>query len=266
MHIRSLIHTTKFGDYRFLMLDYSIHYRKWHDGSKTHFDATAGFYHRLLAPSLESVPPESRILDIGCGQGLLVYALNSFGFKNVQGIDLSEQQVAVGQKFGLPCHAVDKQYIFGLARTHPATFDLIFLMDVLEHLDKAEQLRVLTAISDLLVPGGRLILSVPNANASFGLRWRYIDWTHETAFTEHSLEFILLNSNFTDLKFLPYEFITRPRLFLVPRPSTVPWILQNFFRFFRRLEAVGEMGVEQGRNVPLSLNLLVQCVKLDEKF
>jgi hypothetical protein len=76
----------------------------------------------------------------------------------------------------------------------------------------------------------------------------------------------LLNSNFTDLKFLPYEFITRPRFFFVPRPSTMPWILQNFFRFFRRLEAVGEMGVEQGRNVPLSLNLLVQCVKLDEKF
>jgi SAM-dependent methyltransferase len=248
------------------MLDYSIHYRKWHDGSKTHFDATAGFYHRLLAPSLESVPTESRILDIGCGQGLLVYALNSFGYKNVQGIDLSEQQVAVGQKHGLPCHAVSREYLFDLARTAPATFDLIFLMDVLEHLDKAEQLRALTAISDLLVPGGRLILSVPNANASFGLRWRYIDWTHETAFTEHSLEFILLNSNFTDLKFLPYEFITRPRFFFVPRPSTMPWILQNFFRFFRRLEAVGEMGVEQGRNVPLSLNLLVQCVKLDEKF
>jgi SAM-dependent methyltransferase len=247
------------------MLDYSIHYRKWHDGSKGHFDTTAHFYRRLLAAALKLVPPEARILDIGCGQGLLVYALNSFGYSNVQGIDLSEQQVVVAQEHGLPCRAVDRDYIFELAKTAPATFDLIFLMDVLEHMDKADQMRTLAAASELLVPGGHLVLSVPNANASFGLRWRYIDWTHETAFTEHSLEFILLNSRFTDLKFLPYEFVTRPRLFFIPRPSIMPWVLQKFFRFFRRLEAVGEMGPE-GRKVPLSLNLLVQCAKADAKF
>jgi SAM-dependent methyltransferase len=247
------------------MLDYSIYYRNFHDGSKAHFDSTARFYRRLLATTLKSVPREARILDIGCGQGLLVYALNSFGFRSVQGIDLSEQQVAVGQNYGLPCRAVGRDYLVDLAKTAQATFDLIFLMDVLEHMDKAEQLRTLATVSELLAPGGRLILSVPNANASFGLRWRYNDWTHEAAFTEHSLEFILLNSNFTNLKFLPYEFITRPRLFFIPRPSIVPWVLQKFFRFLRRLEAVGEMGV-QGRKVPLSLNLLVQCVKADAKF
>jgi SAM-dependent methyltransferase len=248
------------------MLDYSIYYRNFHDGSKLHFDNMSHFYKSLLGDPLEFVPREAQILDIGCGQGLLVYALKSFGFLNVQGIDVSEQQVAVAKKYSLPCRAVDSNYIFDLAETAPATFDFIFLMDVLEHVDKAEQLRLLAAVSKLLVSGGHLILSVPNANASFGLRWRYNDWTHEAAFTEHSLEFILLNSNFTDLKFLPYEFITRPRLFFIPRPSAMPWILQKLFRFFRRLEAVGEMGVQQGRRVPLSLNLLVQCVKVDAKF
>lgn len=247
------------------MLDYSIYYKHFHDGSKEHFDSTALFYRNLLGPALASVPRNARILDIGCGQGLLVYALLSFGFENVQGIDLSEQQVVVGQEYGLQCRAVDREYIIDLSRRSPATFDLIFMMDVLEHMDKAEQLRMLEAISALLVPGGCLILSVPNANASFGLRWRYNDWTHEMAFTEHSLEFILLNSKFTDLKFLPYEFVMRPRLFFIPRPSIMPWVLQKFFRFFRRLEAIGEMGV-QGRKVPLSLNLLAQCVKADAKL
>lgn len=247
------------------MLDYSIYYRNFHDGTKAHFDTTARFYQSLLATALKSISTEARILDIGCGQGLLVYALDSLGFRNVQGIDLSEQQVVVGQNFGLPCRAVDRDYIFDLSKTAPATFDLIFLMDVLEHMDKAEQLRTLAAVSELLTSGGRLILSVPNANASFGLRWRYNDWTHEMAFTEHSLEFILLNSKFTDLKFMPYEFMIRPRFFFIPRPSIMPWVLQKFFRFFRRLEAVAEMG-PQGRKVPLSLNLLVQCVKVDAKF
>ena len=161
------------------MMDYSIYYRHFHDGSKAHFDGTTVFYRRLLAEVLVPIPPGARTLDIGCGQGLLVYALVSFGFNNVQGIDVSEQQVAVAHKHGLPCLAVDKEYLVNLANTVPGTFDLIFMMDVLEHMDKAEQLVTLDSVSKLLVPGGRLILSVPNASASFGMRWRYGDWTHE---------------------------------------------------------------------------------------
>jgi 2-polyprenyl-3-methyl-5-hydroxy-6-metoxy-1,4-benzoquinol methylase len=247
------------------MLDYSIHYRRWHDGSKAHFDATVPFYRRLLAPLLAPVSHGSRILDIGCGQGLLVYALRAFGFNTVQGVDLSEQQISVAREHGLPCRAVDEEYISHLAKTTPETFDLIFMMDVLEHLGKTEQLRMLASASALLAPGGRLILSVPNANASFGLRWRHIDWTHEMAFTEHSLEFVLLNSHLKDVKFFPYEFILRPRLPFVLRPAVFPWLLQKFFRAFRRLEAVAEMGT-QGWDVPLSLNLLVQCEKADAKL
>jgi SAM-dependent methyltransferase len=247
------------------MLDYSIYYRHFHDGSKAHFDETAVFYRKLLAPALTTVPVEARILDIGCGQGLLVNALGSLGFKNVQGIDVSEQQVEVAQKFGLACHVVDMDYVSKLGNAEPGTFDLIFMMDVLEHLAKAEQLETLASISKLLTRGGRLILSVPNANASFGLRWRYNDWTHEVAFTEHSLEFILLNSNFKNLQFLPYEFIPRPRLAFIPRKAVLIWAIQRFFRFMRRLEAVGEMGA-QGWKMPLSLNLLAQCVRADAEL
>jgi SAM-dependent methyltransferase len=244
------------------MLDYSVHYRKWHDGSKAHFDEFSHFYRHLLGEALASAPPEARILDIGCGQGLLVYALKGLGFRNVKGVDLSEEQIVVARQHSLPCRVVDRTYISQLAKMEPETFELIFMMDVLEHMGKDDQLQILAAASELLVPGGRLILSVPNANASFGLRWRYIDWTHEAAFTEHSLEFVLLNSSFTEVKFLPYEFIQRPRLAFIPRQSTMAWLLQRFFRAFRRLEAVGEMGSE-GWKVPLSLNLLAQCVKAD---
>jgi 2-polyprenyl-3-methyl-5-hydroxy-6-metoxy-1,4-benzoquinol methylase len=244
------------------MIDYSIYYRRFHDDSKEHFENTARFYRRLLAATLSLVSPQSRILDIGCGQGLLVYALNSFGFTKVRGVDLSAQQIAVSHKHGLACEVIDKTYIFHLSEAAPCTFDLIFMMDVLEHMDKDEQLSILASISRLLAPGGRFILSVPNANASFGLRWRYNDWTHETAFTEHSLEFVLLNSNFKSVTFFPYEFITRPSLAFIPRKAVLLWGLQRLFRLLRRLEAVGEMGPE-GWSIPLSLNLLAECVKTD---
>jgi len=247
------------------MLDYSIYYRRFHDGTKAHYDASSLFYERLLGPILKSIPSEARILDIGCGQGILVYALKSFGFKNVQGIDLSEQQITVALQHELPCRAVGREYISELAMTAPETFDRIFMMDVLEHLGNEEQLQMLESASQLLASGGRLVLSVPNANASFGLRWRYNDWTHESVFTENSLEFILLNSDFKDVEFYPYEFLSRPRLAFIPRPNVLPWYLQKFFRLFRRLEAVGEMGSE-GWDIPLSLNLLVQSAKANAKF
>ena len=83
------------------------------------------------------------------------------------------------------------------------------------------------------------------------------------SFTEHSLEFVVLNSNFTNLTFLPYEFIQRPRFPFILRPAILPWLMQKFFRFLRRMEAVGEMGC-QGWKVPLSLNLLAECVKAHE--
>jgi len=242
------------------MPDYSIYYRKFHDGSKEHFDEMASFYGGLLRGVLEHESRSANILDIGCGQGLLVYALNRMGFENVEGIDLSEEQVDVARKMGLRCKGVDEQYISRLSESAPATFELIFLMDVLEHLNKEAQLRILTAACALLVEGGRLVVSVPNANSSFGLRWRYGDWTHETAFTEHSLEFVLLNSNFTSVTLMPYEFIRRPRLAFIPRKSSLLWVLQRFFRSFRRLEAVAELGAD-GWRVPLSLNLLAQCTK-----
>jgi 2-polyprenyl-3-methyl-5-hydroxy-6-metoxy-1,4-benzoquinol methylase len=242
------------------MPDYSIYYRKFHDGSKEHFDEMASFYGILLRGVLEPESRSANILDIGCGQGLLVYALKRMGFENVEGIDLSDEQVDVARKMGLRCNAVDEQYIARLSESTPATFNLIFLMDVLEHLNKEAQLQILASACALLVEGGRMVVSVPNANSSFGLRWRYGDWTHEAAFTEHSLEFVLLNSNFTSVTFMPYEFIRRPRLAFIPRRSSLLWVLQRFFRFFRRLEAVAEMGPD-GWRVPLSLNLLAQCAK-----
>jgi SAM-dependent methyltransferase len=139
-------------------------------------------------------------------------------------------------------------------------FDLVFMMDVLEHMGKHEQVLTLSAVSKLLAQDGRLIVSVPNANSTLGLRWRYGDWTHEVSFTELSLDFLLLNTGFRDVNFLPYEFIARPRLPLIPRPSILPWAFQRIARILRRMEAVGELGAN-GWKIPLSLNLLVECRK-----
>lgn len=245
-----------------MQVDYSIQYAKWHDNSPEHYAESARFYGDLLAPVLQTLDKSSRILDVGCGTGLLVYALRNLGYANVEGIDLSPQQIEASCAAGLPCTLVDDPYLERRAATEPGSLDAVFLMDVLEHVPVASQMVFVGAISRLLKSSGRLVISVPNANSSFAARWRYIDWTHCSAFTEHSLEFVVKNQGFKQVTYFPYEYGERPRFPYFHRPSFWTWLLRRAVRGFRRLEAIGEFG-RQGLQMPLSLNLLAVCRKAE---
>lgn len=240
-------------------LNYALYYRIWHDATSAHFDEMASFFKRILKPVLPSIHPNARILDLGCGQGLLVYALGIGGYTSVEGVDISPQQIDVAKEKGLNCRLVQRDFTRVLAATSPGSYDVIFLMDVLEHVPRGEQPALVDDLSRLLVPGGKLILSVPNANSSFGLRWRYNDWTHECSFTEHSLTFLLLNKGFSEVKFFPYEFVKRPDHLVGHTKGYVLWFLHRVVRGLRRVEAVAEFG-KPGLEIPLSLNLLAQAI------
>ncbi len=245
-----------------MQIDYSIQYAKWHDDSPEHYAEAARFYRDLLAPILKDLDKSARVLDIGCGTGLLVNALRSFGYANTEGIDLSPQQIEVARSTGLPCTLVDEQYLEQRAEAEPGSLDAVFLMDVLEHVPVASQMAFVGAIARLLKPAGMLVISVPNANSSFASRWRYIDWTHCSAFTEHSLEFVVKNQGFRQVTYFPYEYGERPRFPYIHRPSFWTWLVRRAVRGFRRLEAIGEFG-RQGLHMPLALNLLALCRKAE---
>lgn len=240
-------------------LDYTLQYAKWHDTSDDHYARSARFYHRLLRPVLDTLPAQARLLDVGCGTGLLVHALKVQG-RDVAGIDASAQQVAVAASRGLPCRHVDLEYIHRLSVEAPGSYDAIFLMDVLEHVPPAEHMRFVGALHALLAPAGRLVLSVPNATSTFAARWLYQDWTHHVAFTEHSVEFVVRHQGFAQVRFLPYEYGDPLRFPYLHQPGFWVWLLRRTVRGWRRLEAIGELG-RQGLRVPLALNLLAECRK-----
>ena len=73
------------------------------------------------------------------------------------------------------------------------TFDVVFLFEVIEHLDLEEGLKVLEKVYDLLNGGGRLILTTPNVfNPS--RFWR--DATHKVAYCYDELGGLLLSQGF----------------------------------------------------------------------
>lgn len=235
-------------------MDYTRYYLKWHQETPAHRKQMVLYYHRLLSAYLPE-DKAAKIFDVGCGMGLAMTALQQLGYKNVSGIDADKNQVALAEAAGLSVKHVEDSVAF--LQKQAGVMDLVLCLDVLEHIPKTGQLAFALAIREAIRPGGRAIFSVPNANSALASRWRYNDWTHQTSFTEHSIDFLLFNAGFPKICAFPYEFVVRPRWIWLPRKSTLLWALFRFYRLWRRGEMIAELGPTQGRSVPLSLNLLV---------
>lgn len=238
-------------------IDYSLHYRKWHNTSIEHYNSYVPYYAKMLSPHLgedKDIP----ILDIGCGMGLALYALKQSGYKKLKGVDISKQQVSAAVEKGL-----DVELLRDTGKwlsENANTFERILALDVIEHIPVNEQIQVAKGISSSLKAGGKFICTVPNANSVLASRWRYIDWTHTSSFTEHSLEFLLLNSGFTEVKIYETEFFNKPKYPFVIRKSVIQWLFFKIMRWFRRQSVIAELGPE-GKTIPLSLNLLAVATK-----
>jgi 2-polyprenyl-6-hydroxyphenyl methylase / 3-demethylubiquinone-9 3-methyltransferase len=105
-----------------------------------------------------------KILDVGCGGGLLSEALALKGGL-VTGIDISEQLVKIADNhakqsnINIPysCTTVED-----FSSGHKNTFDVITCMELLEHVPDPES--IISACMHLIKPGGLLFLSTINRN------------------------------------------------------------------------------------------------------
>jgi ubiquinone/menaquinone biosynthesis C-methylase UbiE len=114
---------------------------------------------------LEAAAPTDRVLDAGCGEGILVEEFA--GRLAIEGIDAnySSARVKSGSVTALPCAE--------------GTFDRAMCLDVLEHLTFEEQPQALAELFRVLRPGGELLVSVPNlahlqSRVHFALQGRLI--------------------------------------------------------------------------------------------
>jgi 2-polyprenyl-3-methyl-5-hydroxy-6-metoxy-1,4-benzoquinol methylase len=144
--------------------------------------------------------PESktaRIVDLACGGGKLLHFFTEQGYRQVEGVDTSLDQVTLSRQV---TPSVVHGDVIEFLESHPAQFDLITGFDIVEHFHKDEVLRFLDAAYAALNPGGRLILQTPNAGVPWGLQHRYNDFTHELGFNTNALNRLLNLTGFIGIE------------------------------------------------------------------
>ncbi len=105
-----------------------------------------------------------RVLDVGCGGGLLSEGMAARGAQ-VTGIDLSEKPLGVARLHLLESgRQVDyrKISVEQLADEMPGAFDAVTCLEMLEHVPDPSS--VVTACARLVKPGGQVFLSTLNRN------------------------------------------------------------------------------------------------------
>jgi len=114
--------------------------------------------------NLHSPVENLKVLDVGCGGGLITEALAAFGAK-VTGIDMGEAPLSVA-KLHLVESGQSVEYLKTtaeeLAEQRPEHYDVVTCLEMLEHVP--DPASVIQACSDMVKPGGDVYFSTINRN------------------------------------------------------------------------------------------------------
>jgi len=232
--------------------DYGRHYRELYE---KHWWWRAR--EEILVDELRRrLPKETKlsILDIGCGDALFFGRLGEFG--EVEGIESDLELVDPNGRNRSRITVAP----FDVGFQPRKNYDLILMLDVLEHLHAPEQ--ALRRAVELLKPGGIVVVTVP----AFCMLWTDHDRLnrHRTRFTKRSLARLagaagmeIMSSRYffvwlaaAKLAFRTVEAIlpTRPRVPKIPSPG----INEFLYRFSRAEEKITRL-----LHVPVGSSLLV---------
>jgi len=189
-------------------------YEPAHDQTSQVEEAYRRFFLRdhvnFVLHALESCPEHGLIVDVGCGGGLFLRLLSERGFP-VLGLErsLSAAQSAWRRnRVAVVCGDLgDSPIVRG-------SCSAVTMFHVLEHV--YDPVSALRTVRDLLMPGGRLVIQVPNASCwqflMFGEHWNGVDVPrHLVNYRQRDLENVL--------EYCGFEVVRRKHFSLRDNPA-----------------------------------------------
>lgn len=114
----------------------------------------------FIANSLQSaLPPNAKILDVGCGNGVISRHLGRYGF-NVTGIDVSGKAIEIAKSLNTHNNVKFEKKSAEELVAQGEKYDAIICSEVLEHLTNPDAL--LEVLNKSLAQNGKLVITVPN--------------------------------------------------------------------------------------------------------
>ena len=157
----------------------------------------------ISANMIEKILPfqyAGRWLDIGAGNGSLLFTASEYGFDAV-GVDLRQDNVTILRELGFEAHCSDFQDLKNVPE-----FNVISMADVLEHMPFP--VKALQHVRRLLVEVGVTLISMPNSESMI---WRFADQSnanpywgeleHYHNFSRTRLYNLLSDSGFQPLRY-----------------------------------------------------------------
>ena len=150
---------------------------------------------------------DNTVLDIGCGSGLMLNALDELA--NTSGMDMSDEAIQFSKeifKGSIKQGSLPDNVPFS-----NESFDLITALDVIEHID--EDIESLKAIRYLLKPSGKAIITVP----AYMFLWSSFDEMneHKRRYTLPELRQKLISAGFQIEKISYFNTILFPIVYIV---------------------------------------------------
>lgn len=174
----------------------------------------------IIPSSLKKFLPlnigNARLVDLGCGNGRVIKALTSLGYRYIEGCDLDGSKIEVAMSNNLNVKLSDALEF--LLSKPDNSIDCILCIDFLEHIPKTAIDSYIAVISNKLISGGSFISRMPNPDSPFFGRDFFNDSTHQWCYTLDAFSSILKKYNLCHCTTIDERLntIRKYRILLVP--------------------------------------------------
>lgn len=184
-----------------------------------------------------STLPSNTVADVGCGDGRFVLELQRrFPQKRVVGIDYSERAIRFARAFNPDNEFIVSDLLSDESLQAAHSFDVVTLIEVLEHIPPEDARRFIERTAELLKPGGLIIITVPSDNVKLNPKHyqhfnpQLIHQVLDGALTIETIEYVNKKSPLTTL----IQRLLGNKLFLLryqPLVNTLyRWYIQHLFQ------------------------------------